>query len=88
MMLFSITFVVVDGCDVPTQVLNGKIETETEAGYNVVKVFCDAGYKLVGAGFVYCLNDSKWDAPIGICKPAQPGKRLPSNVTVKLSVSF
>ena len=75
-MLFSLTFLgVVDGCDIPTQVLNGNVTAETLFNYSVVEVTCDDGYELVGADIVYCVNGTEWDAPIGKCQPAQPGRQ-------------
>ena len=73
-MLLSMTFVVAGGCDIPTQLLNGNITAETIFNYSIVEVNCNDGYELVGAAFVYCINGTEWDAPIGRCRPARPGK--------------
>ncbi|XP_070977615.1 sushi, von Willebrand factor type A, EGF and pentraxin domain-containing protein 1 isoform X2 [Oncorhynchus clarkii lewisi] len=57
------------GCDIPKELLNGRVQEENLTTGRAVAFQCDKGYALKGDTLVVCMGDGTWSSTFPFCQP-------------------
>ncbi|XP_064796419.1 sushi, von Willebrand factor type A, EGF and pentraxin domain-containing protein 1 isoform X4 [Oncorhynchus masou masou] len=57
------------GCDIPKELLNGRVQEENLTTGRAVAFQCDKGYTLKGDTLVVCMGDGTWSSTFPFCQP-------------------
>ncbi|XP_023867076.2 sushi, von Willebrand factor type A, EGF and pentraxin domain-containing protein 1 [Salvelinus sp. IW2-2015] len=57
------------GCDIPKELLNGRVQEENLTTGRAVAFQCDKGYALKGDTLVVCMGDGTWSSTFPLCQP-------------------
>uniref|UniRef100_A0A8C7FXD6 Sushi, von Willebrand factor type A, EGF and pentraxin domain-containing protein 1 n=1 Tax=Oncorhynchus kisutch TaxID=8019 RepID=A0A8C7FXD6_ONCKI len=67
--LFALFQVYHIGCDIPKELLNGRVQEENLTTGRAVAFQCDKGYALKGDTLVVCMGDGTWSSTFPFCQP-------------------
>lgn len=56
------------GCDIPKELLNGRVQEENLTTGRAVAFQCDKGYALKGDTLVVCMGDGTWSSTFPFCQ--------------------
>nr|XP_046184667.1 sushi, von Willebrand factor type A, EGF and pentraxin domain-containing protein 1-like isoform X3 [Oncorhynchus gorbuscha] len=57
------------GCDIPKELLNGRVQEQSLTTGRAVAFQCDKGYALQGDTLVVCMGDGTWSSTFPFCQP-------------------
>ncbi|XP_064877916.1 sushi, von Willebrand factor type A, EGF and pentraxin domain-containing protein 1-like isoform X4 [Oncorhynchus nerka] len=61
------------GCDIPKELLNGRVQEENLTTGRAVAFQCDKGYALKGDTLVVCMGDGTWSSTFPFCQRVSCG---------------